>query len=1075
MKNWWLPIFSPRSAARRATTRSRSFPKLEILESREVPTLNVLGSFQGMNQADGGFAEPPDTQMAAGPNSEIEQVNSAVAIFNRSGQRIAFTDAGTFFKVTDSNAIISDPTVTYDEMAGRYILTNLLIDFNNNTSFLMVAVSNNSTPQNLTTDWTVKVNIDTSENQGGTLYWSDYPKIGYNADSYVFSFNMFGFSGGNVHTRVIAIDKASLLAGAPTTFASDPSSNLFTMAGAAMHGSSAGGPMWFASNGGGGSTLTLTEMTGVLTANPTYTDFAVPVNAWTGGPPAVQPDGSTVDSLGDRMMSVAWVNNQLVAAHSVAVNGLPKAAWYEFSTSGSQPTKIQEGLIDPGPTVSTYVPAINIFPSGNIGMTYMETSTSGEFISMYATGRTTTDPAGTMQPSVKIFAGGSIYLGSRQGDYASAVDDPNDGTLWVANEYADGSGGWTTGIGHISLELPPVIDSLTANPSTIFETQSMTLSGTFHDISRPNDAYTILINWNDGSAPTTLTTPAGKHSFSVAHTYLVGKSAPIPIQVTITDQDGNSATGSVSVTVNDLPPTVTITNVPVGSQPDTKPITLNSLVNSASNFHTYTYAWTVTKNGNSFLTNTNQSLTFTPDDKGSYVVNLAVTDDAGGIGVADPVAILVFDAPPSASGLTNNGPVKTGNAATLTVVKPTAASSQVAAGLLFDYSNNSTFSSGGSKWTVLNSLSPTQGTLNLMTAGLYTFYARIHDADLTYSQVYSTTVMVNASGSGNGGTIVTRYVLAGSDASPGITSEIQAFTTAGKLTYTLTPFGVNYTSGYRVAVTDFNGDGVEDFIVAPGPGGGSTVEVLNGANPTSVLASFTPYGANYNSGFYLAGGDFNNDGFGDVVISPDKGAVAEPVVAFDGAGAHPQIFSYFPFGNSYKSGVSIALGDVNGDGFLDLVSGQLTTGSKVQVNLNTGTGLLVTNSIFRTIGSAMPSGYNGGVYVAAGDLNGDGKADVIVGSNTSFGHESVVRAYSGSNNALLYNFIPFTTYTLGVRVAVDDLDGDGKADLLISPAKASTGTLFSNPRVIGLKGSTLTGIFLQTLNDSPFQGGVFVG
>ena len=376
---------------------------------------------------------------------------------------------------------------------------------------------------------------------------------------------------------------------------------------------------------------------------------------------------------------------------------------------------------------------------------------------------------------------------------------------------------------------------------------------------------------------------------------------------------------------------------------------------------------------------------------------------------------------------------------------------------------------------MLNSSSLSQTTLALSPVGLYTFYARIHDVDGTFSQVYSTTVMVNTSGQGNGGVITKKYVVAGSGSSPGVTSEIEAFSTAGKLAYTMTPFGVGYTGGYRVAVGDVNGDGIQDFIVAPGPGGGPTVEV-SGADGATVLATFKPYGNSYNSGFNVASGDLNRDGFADIVIAPDKGSVSEPVVAYSGFN-NAQLFSYSPFGSGDTAGVSIALGDVNGDGFLDLVSGQETTGSKVQVNLGkTDSSGGLNTSVYRTIATSMPSGYNGGVYVAAGDVNGDHLADIIIGSNTSFGHESVVRVYNGgTNGALLYNFIPFSTYTLGVQVAAEDLDGDGLADILIVLSKSSTGTLFGNPRVIGLKGTNLSGIFLQTLNDSPFQGGVFVG
>jgi hypothetical protein len=75
------------------------------------------------------------------------------------------------------------------------------------------------------------------------------------------------------------------------------------------------------------------------------------------------------------------------------------------------------------------------------------------------------------------------------------------------------------------------------------------------------------------------------------------------------------------------------------------------------------------------------------------------------------------------------------------------------------------------------------------------------------------------------------------------------------------------------------------------------------------------------------------------------------------------------------------------------------------------------------------------VFVSAGDVNGDGRADVIVGAGA--GANPHVRVFAstliGTQGALIGNFIlpDSTAFTGGVRVAARDLDDDGCADLLV--------------------------------------------
>src|SRR5205823_5080824 len=88
-------------------------------------------------------------------------------------------------------------------------------------------------------------------------------------------------------------------------------------------------------------------------------------------------------------------------------------------------------------------------PSGNLGMSFIESS-SHEFMSMYAVARSPLDPAGTFEGAVLVQAGQANYSGNRAGDFSGAASDPVDGTLWVANEYANQeSTNWGTWIAHM--------------------------------------------------------------------------------------------------------------------------------------------------------------------------------------------------------------------------------------------------------------------------------------------------------------------------------------------------------------------------------------------------------------------------------------------------------------------------------------------------------------------------------------------------------------------------------------------------------------------------------------------------
>src|SRR5262249_25169210 len=137
-------------------------------------------------------------------------------------------------------------------------------------------------------------------------------------------------------------------------------------------------------------------------------------------------------------------------------------------------------------------------------------------------------------------------------------------------------------------------------------------------------------------------------------------------------------------------------------------------------------------------------------------------------------------------------------------------------------------------------------------------------------------------------------------------------------------FEQSFTGGVRVATGDVNGDGIEDIIVGAGVGGGPRVRVFSGVNE-EVLAGFFGYESTGRDGPYAAAGDLEGDGKAEGITGAGiGGAPAVAVFGYDttqvGAGLVEK-FRFFAFENTARGGVLVAAGDVNGDGKAEIIAG----------------------------------------------------------------------------------------------------------------------------------------------------------
>jgi hypothetical protein len=441
---------------------------LERLEERTTPVIHING-FDGITAAQGGNSEPPDSDGCVGPSSYIAQANAtAIAIYNKStGVPIAgpinVNNSTFFLPVRLSGSFAGDPVMAYNDITGRFGVGDE--DFNHNVFYF--AISTSSNPTTLTTaSWNF---FRYTVTQTG-ITTPDYPKIGYNADGFVVSFNQFGNSGFN-HSAVLAIGNDG---SSPGIQSIPGGAGVFTAAPASMHDASPGGPMWFtvAPMNSASSTIKVLRMDNVFTSSPTFTNTNLSVTSYgsTASPhePAGQFTGNT--NLGTRMYfageRTVSGTDHLVAAHTVGDgSGFSRVQWYDIDVGGAGPTLIQQGRINPGANLDALFPDMDINSSGNIGMQYMLTGTN-QIPTIAITGRAASDPAGTMDtPVLPHNTGNNINPRDRVGDYSMTSVDPTDGTFWGINEYGGPTGNpnWRTRVEHWSVAVPLDVQMTTTN------------------------------------------------------------------------------------------------------------------------------------------------------------------------------------------------------------------------------------------------------------------------------------------------------------------------------------------------------------------------------------------------------------------------------------------------------------------------------------------------------------------------------------------------------------------------------------------------------------------------------------
>jgi hypothetical protein len=324
----------------------------------------------------------------------------------------------------------------------------------------------------------------------------------------------------------------------------------------------------------------------------------------------------------------------------------------------------------------------------------------------------------------------------------------------------------------------------------------------------------------------------------------------------------------------------------------------------------------------------------------------------------------------------------------------------------------------------------------------------------------------------------------------GGTPVLNVFNPDGSPLTSLVPFGPGYnnevdptsggfTGGTRVAVGDVTGDGVPDYVVGTGPTITAFVDVIDGATGQTVL-HYQPFDT-FQGGVFVAVGDVNKDGTNEIIITPDLGG-GPRVVILNGR-TFDRIGNFFGIDDpAFRGGARAAAGDVNGDGFADVVvSAGFQGGPRVSVFDGAA---LTAGRLFHPIGDffIFDPELRNGAYVAVADVNGDGFGDIIGGAGPGGGPRVQIVSgktllASGPTAALAAPVANFFSGDInnrgGIRVTAKNLDGDRFADVVVGAGEGG------GSQVTAYRGSSLAqGVAdqLYAFDDLPgYTGGVFVG
>lgn len=531
---------------------------------------------------------PPDTMGDVGPTHVLVMVNGKIRSWTKAGVAGTInTTTDNFFNSVRNASGTSDPRVKYDPLTGRWYL--VIINVANSNNRVLLAVSSGSNPD--TSTWTFFF-FNLESGAGGTADNSgffDYPTLGVDNNALYIGGNVF--KGGFTGSTGFVVRKSSVTGGGP----------IVVTAFRQLCNNSVNGP--YTPQGVDNRDPAATEGYFIGVGSLSYGDLWIRRISTPGGTPTISGNiqlivpttgapqdfviggGGAPDTLDDRLFAAKLCKNRLTGvttlwtAHNFEVNASGVfnstgnrngSRWYQIGNLSTTPTLIQSGtLFDSAATNPKHywIPSVVMSGQGHMAIgTSWGSAVATEDPGVAVAGRLSSDALGVTQaPTFAVSSSNTYNLGNpvRWGDYSHTVVDPTDDmTIWTFQEYSSAPNVW--GIRVVQLKAPGPVTPSSATPAVVQGQNNVnvtvtgaSVSGTgffyagagFNNISATVSGTGVTVNSVTFNSPTSVTL-----NVNVSGSATVGTR-----DVTITNPDGQSATGVGILTVNSgsSPPTIT--------------------------------------------------------------------------------------------------------------------------------------------------------------------------------------------------------------------------------------------------------------------------------------------------------------------------------------------------------------------------------------------------------------------------------------------------------------------------------------------------------------------------------------
>ncbi|MFA6918552.1 MAG: L,D-transpeptidase family protein [Patescibacteria group bacterium] len=269
-----------------------------------------------------------------------------------------------------------------------------------------------------------------------------------------------------------------------------------------------------------------------------------------------------------------------------------------------------------------------------------------------------------------------------------------------------------------------------------------------------------------------------------------------------------------------------------------------------------------------------------------------------------------------------------------------------------------------------------------------------------------------------------------------ISPQIKIFDSEGKLKTSFEVLGGNiYLGNTDLSLGDIDNDGKEEIIVSTGSGNSPRVEIWS--DNGQKMGEFMAYAESFKGGVFISAGDIDGDGKSE--IATGAGYRGGPQVrGFYGDGNN--FFNFFSGDNNGRSGIKVLVVDLNGDNKSEIVTGS-NLNQPAQIAVYDTQGKILKNK-------KLDFGNAGGVNLGKLPLFGSKEAILI---SPGYGNKPEVLILN-SDLAETGRFAAFDDkYNGGINVSGGDLNGDGNSEIVVSPSFHG----FAVVRVFDTKGTLL--------------------